>query len=54
MEGIIFLLFLFWVVVSMGIGAYAIDQDKSGLWGIVVFFTGIFGMVFFAISLASE
>jgi len=54
MEGIIFLLLLFWIAVSMGTGAYAIEKDKSGLWGMVIFFTGIFGLVFFAISLASD
>jgi hypothetical protein len=43
-----------WLVVSISIADHAVDNGKTQLWGVAVFFTGIFGLVGYAISLASD
>ena len=43
-----------WVLTSVFTAAHAKDNGKTGLWGVVVLIFGIFGLVVYAISLASE
>lgn len=43
-----------WAFVSFGVASHAQSNNKTGLWGLAVFFTGIFGLVGYAISLASD
>lgn len=43
-----------WLFVSSFIGLHATDNEKTGWWGLVVFLFGIFGLVGYAISLASD
>lgn len=54
MEGLFLLLFVLWLVVSIVTASHAQDNQKSPLWGVLVMFTGIFGLIFYAISLASD
>lgn len=54
MEGLLAAIVLAWVVASVGTSLHAMGQNKTGLWGLVVFVFGIFGLLFYAISLASE
>lgn len=43
-----------WVLTSAFIWFHAVEQGKSRLWGVATFFFGIFGLVVYAISLASD
>jgi hypothetical protein len=55
MAGIFTLIVISWVLMSMGTAAHASGQNKSPLfWGLAVLITGIFGLLFYAISLASS
>lgn len=54
MEGLLVLMLIGWIVASVGTSIHAMGQGKTGLWGLAVFVFGIFGLLFYAISLASE
>jgi hypothetical protein len=54
LHGLFLWLIIAWTMVSVYIAAHAMDHDKSGLWGVAVFFFGIFGLAFYAISLAGD
>jgi hypothetical protein len=43
-----------WLMVSIIVADHAVGNGKSQLWGVAVFFLGIFGLVGYAISLASD
>jgi hypothetical protein len=54
MEGILLLMVVGWIVVSMLTASHAVNNGKTSLWGVVVLILGIFGLVGYAISLASD
>jgi hypothetical protein len=54
MAEFLILLFMAWLAVSVGVAFHAGDNGKTAAWGAVVLFSGIFGMVAYAISLASD
>jgi hypothetical protein len=43
-----------WLMVALFTAIHADGQGKTAAWGVVVFFFGIFGMLGYAISLASD
>jgi len=45
---------LLWFLMAVGTTVHAINNQKTPLWGGVVFIAGIFGLLFYAISLASD
>jgi hypothetical protein len=54
MEGIIAVMILGWIFVSMFVGVHASDNGKTMLWGVATFCFGIFALLAYAISLASD
>jgi TctA family transporter len=55
MAGEIFtILVLILLVMAAWTAGHAADNGKTELWGLLVFFTGMFGLVIYAISLASD
>ena len=54
LEGLFALIVIGWIVTAVGVGAHASGQNKTPLWGAAVFVFGIFGLLFYAISLGSD
>lgn len=55
MSGVLAVMLAVLLCMAVGVGIHASGQQKSGaLWGTVVFFTGVIGLVIYAISLASD
>jgi len=52
--GIFQLVLSFVILSSVAVSFHAIDQEKTPLWGVLVLFTGLIGLVIYAISLASD
>jgi len=51
---IILLLVVVWVFISLVVAGHASDNGKTKLWGLAVLIFGLFGLVGYAISLASD
>jgi hypothetical protein len=54
LDAIILFAFIGWLMVSSYISVHADSNGKSPFWGVGVFFFGIFGLLGYAISLASD
>lgn len=56
MSGVSFIaiIFLIWCTMAGVVAMHADGQNKTPWWGAVVLLLGIFGMLFYAISLASD
>lgn len=53
-NNLLLLLVFGWGLVSVFIAMHASGNRKTKLWGLIVFIFGIFGLVFYAISLAGN
>ena len=53
-SGFIGIVALVWVAISIATLQHASSNDKSPYWFFVVLLTGLFGLVIYAISLASD
>jgi hypothetical protein len=54
MNDLLSFLILGWGLVALFFSFHASSNNKTSAWGVVIFFLGIFGMVGYAISLASD
>lgn len=54
MAEIFLILLILWIFISLVVASNAKRNGKTRLWGIVVFVLGIFGLIFYTISLASD
>jgi hypothetical protein len=55
MSGVLALMLVVLLCMSAAVAIHASGQQKSAaLWGTLVFFTGLIGLVIYAISLASD
>lgn len=54
LDGFFAVMIVVWVFVALLTAIHAAENNKTGLWGVVVLIFGIFGLLGYAISLASD
>lgn len=54
LESLFLVMAVVWIGIAFAVGSHASGQGKSSMWGLAVFLFGMFGLIGYAISLASD